>query len=234
MEGIKIEVTGNIARVIERPEKITSGTIGMPVEFAFDQPWDGLTKMAVFRAGCLVIDVINPGDGLVVPWEVLENPGPWLSVGVYGINDDGTIAIPTIWANIGVIFEGVDPDGDPSVDPTLPIWKEIINYIDTNGSSGGSGKSAYEIAVENGFKGTEEEWLASLKGEKGDPGQSGVYVGTGDMPADCNVQIDPDGEPLSGDQLLPEVTDTDNGKFLRVADGVWSAVTVDSAEGASF
>lgn len=35
------------------------------------------------------------------------------------------------------------------------------------------GKSAYEIAVANGFDGTEEEWLASLKGEKGDPGDGG-------------------------------------------------------------
>ena len=34
------------------------------------------------------------------------------------------------------------------------------------------GKSAYEIAVINGFTGTEEEWLTSLKGEKGDPGQT--------------------------------------------------------------
>lgn len=34
------------------------------------------------------------------------------------------------------------------------------------------GKSAYEIAVMNGFDGTVEEWLASLvgpQGEKGDP-----------------------------------------------------------------
>jgi hypothetical protein len=30
--------------------------------------------------------------------------------------------------------------------------------------------NAYEIAVRNGFVGTEEEWLASLKGEKGDSG----------------------------------------------------------------
>lgn len=29
-------------------------------------------------------------------------------------------------------------------------------------------KSAYEIALENGFEGTEAEWLASLKGENGD------------------------------------------------------------------
>jgi hypothetical protein len=28
--------------------------------------------------------------------------------------------------------------------------------------------SAYAIAVKNGFEGTEEEWLESLKGEKGD------------------------------------------------------------------
>lgn len=30
--------------------------------------------------------------------------------------------------------------------------------------SGLEGKSAYDIAVENGFVGTEEEWLESLKG----------------------------------------------------------------------
>ena len=36
------------------------------------------------------------------------------------------------------------------------------------------GKSAYEVAVLNGFEGTEAEWLASLKGEKGDKPQKGV------------------------------------------------------------
>ena len=35
------------------------------------------------------------------------------------------------------------------------------------------GLSAYEVAVVNGFSGTEEEWLASLKGEKGEPGVAG-------------------------------------------------------------
>ena len=33
--------------------------------------------------------------------------------------------------------------------------------------------SAYAIAVKNGFEGTEEEWLASLKGEKGEQGEKG-------------------------------------------------------------
>ena len=35
----------------------------------------------------------------------------------------------------------------------------------TNGSNGANGKSAYEIAVINGFVGTELEWLESLTGK---------------------------------------------------------------------
>ena len=40
------------------------------------------------------------------------------------------------------------------------------------GGSGTAGKSAYEIAVQNGFVGTETEWLESLKGEQGEAGRS--------------------------------------------------------------
>ena len=67
------------------------------------------------------------------------------------------------------------------------------------GKDGENGKSAYEIAIDNGFEGTEAEWLESLKGEDGEQGErgnSGVYIGSGDMPDDCNVQIDPNGEVL--------------------------------------
>lgn len=51
------------------------------------------------------------------------------------------------------------------------------------GPPGPDGLSAYEVALENGFVGTEAEWLASLvgpegpqgpKGEKGDPGTGGT------------------------------------------------------------
>ena len=38
---------------------------------------------------------------------------------------------------------------------------------------GKDGASAYEIAVAHGFKGTEEAWLASLKGETGPRGERG-------------------------------------------------------------
>lgn len=37
-----------------------------------------------------------------------------------------------------------------------------------------NGKSAYEIALEHGFVGTEEEWLASLQGKDGIDGKDGI------------------------------------------------------------
>lgn len=40
-------------------------------------------------------------------------------------------------------------------------------------SYGARGKSAYQVAVDNGFEGTEKEWLESLKGEDGTPGPMG-------------------------------------------------------------
>lgn len=37
-----------------------------------------------------------------------------------------------------------------------------------DGKDGMPGKSAYEIAIDGGYEGTEAQWIASLKGEKGD------------------------------------------------------------------
>lgn len=48
-----------------------------------------------------------------------------------------------------------------------------VNKIIAEGIETAQGKSAFEIAVENGFVGTESEWLASLKGEKGADGING-------------------------------------------------------------
>ena len=44
-------------------------------------------------------------------------------------------------------------------------------------------KTAYDIAVDNGFTGTEEEWVKSIKGEpgeKGDTGEQGIQGVKGD------------------------------------------------------
>ena len=42
-----------------------------------------------------------------------------------------------------------------------------------NGLQGPQGESAYQVAVAAGYVGSESEWLASLKGEKGDQGPKG-------------------------------------------------------------
>lgn len=44
----------------------------------------------------------------------------------------------------------------------------------TKGVDGKDGLSAYELAVENGFEGTLEEWLDSLRGEQGKDGADGI------------------------------------------------------------
>lgn len=48
-----------------------------------------------------------------------------------------------------------------------------VSTIEPYWAKGDPGKSAYEIAVEQGFVGTEEEWLASLHGADGAQGPQG-------------------------------------------------------------
>lgn len=52
-----------------------------------------------------------------------------------------------------------------------------------DGAPGAAGKSAYEIAVDGGFVGTEAEWLETLKGPIGDQGIQGPKGDTGDAGA---------------------------------------------------
>lgn len=80
MNGIKIEVIGNIARVTERPARITAGTVGLPVVFSFDSQWDNLSKTAVFRAGHVEKIRENLENETTVPWELLATPDEWLSI----------------------------------------------------------------------------------------------------------------------------------------------------------
>ena len=65
------------------------------------------------------------------------------------------------------------------------------------------GKSAYEIAKENGFNGTETEWLASLKGEPGAAGASGKDGENGKTPyvgdnGNWYIGADDTGKPSRG------------------------------------
>ena len=43
--------------------------------------------------------------------------------------------------------------------------------------------------------------IRGARGAQGERGASGVYVGSGDMPEDCNIQIDPNGDSLTPDEI---------------------------------
>lgn len=60
-------------------------------------------------------------------------------------------------------------------------------------AGGGSGASAYEVAVENGFVGDETAWLASLKGVKGDTGDAFTYADF--APGELAALKGPKGDP---------------------------------------
>ncbi len=47
-------------------------------------------------------------------------------------------------------------------------------YRGMRGLPGDVGASAYEVAVQNGYEGTEEEWLLSLRGDTGGQGEDGL------------------------------------------------------------
>ena len=55
-------------------------------------------------------------------------------------------------------------------------WLDLISLNTLKGENGLSGKSAYEIAVENGFKGSEQEWLELLVGKDGVNGKSAYEI----------------------------------------------------------
>lgn len=61
------------------------------------------------------------------------------------------------------------------------IPKAVIETIAQTygGGGGGNGASAYQVAVNNGFVGTESAWLLSLKGAKGDTGNTGAQGNVG-------------------------------------------------------
>lgn len=90
---------------------ITSGSVGLPVSFAFSDEWDGLERTVIFRNGDVSEEVTLTSDACAVPAAALTEPGDNLWIGIYGTDTGGTTVIPTIWCKAGHIFDGVIPGG---------------------------------------------------------------------------------------------------------------------------
>ena len=111
------------------------------------------------------------------------------------------------------------------LDNDINLQKAIDDGLIGGGGSGAAGKSAYEIAVDNGFVGTETEWLESLKGAEGTNGatftpyvsSSGELSWTNDgdkkNPATVNIK------GSKGDRGDSGVTTPINGFFTMYVDG---------------
>ena len=104
----------------------------------------------------------------------------------------------------------------------------IISIKVRNGRRGPAGKSAYEIACEEGFTGTAEEWLASLVGPVGPQGGQGPQGETG--PEGPQGEAGPQGRPgrsisrlkiehAAGSYYVLKVLYSDSGDEWETVDG---------------
>ena len=102
--------------------------------------------------------------------QIIGEAGYDTDSGIYGLGrsyDNGKTfhVMDTVY---GRIYRQQDGDS---------IWPFLKPKIGTikgeKGDAGADGKSAYEVAVANGYSGTQAQWLASLKGADGAPGKDG-------------------------------------------------------------
>lgn len=145
----------NKLTVLER-EPLTSGSVEVyTARFEFSPDWDGMARTAVFQAGGETRSMALDDRGLcTIPWEVLQKPNVVLRAGVYG-ERDGTVVLPTIWAGLGTILEGVPANGEGARPPTPDLWEQelsgkgdslIYDGLNLSLMSGGKPLSTVEIA----------------------------------------------------------------------------------------
>ena len=141
---IKVQIN-NICAKLTECEPLTSGMIGKTLDVEFSAEWAGLSKTAVFSNGDKTIDVMESewnGNAIGIPWEVLETPNRAVSFGIYGYTkngDDIILAIPTLYTSLGRVYLGVDPDGDESTDPSLPVYAQLDLRVTELEEQGGGG-----------------------------------------------------------------------------------------------
>ena len=86
------------------------------------------------------------------------------------------------------------------------------------------GKSAYQIAVENGFKGSEKDWLLSLKGEQGYTpyiGENGNWFINGE---DTNISASGRIKISSKEDSQEIIIDEENKTISSIINGVSTIV----------
>ena len=153
------------------------------------------------------------GDNIILTWTIGRNftaESGMLTLELIGLSYEKEVVIRFTSSPVQV-FEGADKivyTSDDVIEQALMQMQiEVQRAIDAaKKAEGTAGKSAYEIAVLNGFEGSETEWLSSLKGEKGEDGVDGVAgeikpIGAFSSEKEL-VSAYPDGSSLTGGFLV--------------------------------
>ena len=170
---------------IER-DKLADGQIAfVSFRFVFDNEWEGLYKVVQFMQGENTYNISLGVDGYSckMPSE-LQAGCAEMSLFGYAPDDETALRATTAPIKLRIEQSGFSSSGSEIVPPTPDLYQQLIAKIDEKIASvhdGADGASAYEIAVENGYTGTEAEWLTSLKGQKGERGEKGEKGDTGEQ-----------------------------------------------------
>ena len=146
MKIAEVQVSGCRCETV-RLEPIPRGIVGAVVAVEYTDPaWDSLRKTVVFR-GAATKDVLDAGNEIVIPAEVVSKAGGSLYMGVYGVDAENHVAIPTIWTELGVIQGAAAPSGDASTAPSLPVWAQIQAMVGDLGTLDTEAKSNLVAAI---------------------------------------------------------------------------------------
>lgn len=113
-------------------------------------------------------DGITPHIGDNGNWFIGETDTNKPSQGTNGVNGNDGVGITKSEVNTSGELVITYSNGDST------NLGKIVGKDGLDGTNGQNGLSAYEIAKNGGFIGSEDEWLASLKGEKGEQGEQGI------------------------------------------------------------
>ena len=149
--------------------------------FTFDGDWRRFHKVVQFSQCDETYSIVLGFDGTncYLPAE-LHVGAAKMSVFGYDTESDTTVRATTVPVTLNIRPSGFVGDDDPPIPPTPDLYTQLLKKIEEAGH-GADGKSAYEIAVEHGYVGTETEWLASLKGEPGETPDMSEYPKTSEV-----------------------------------------------------
>ena len=163
--------------VLER-EVIASDQIAfVSVRFVFDGAWKVLHKVVQFTQCEETYNVVLGIDGTTCLLPAELHPGA-VKMSLFGYDEesDTTVRATTVPVTLHIRPSGFVADGDTPIPPTPDLYTQLLKKLSEMqaGANGKDGRSAYEIAIENGFVGTVAEWLESLKGRDGIDGKDGL------------------------------------------------------------